>query len=54
MKSIEEVMDNVAAVQGEEMSRAEFQLLQIYADAAEQSGGNYLPEKYRWLEQWKA
>ena len=54
MNSVEEVMENAGAVQGEGMSRAEFKLLQIYIEAAEQSGGNYLPEKYRWLEQWKA
>ena len=54
MNSIAEVEENVGATQGEGMSRAEFQLLQLHVDAAEESGGKYLPEKYRWLEQWKA
>jgi len=54
MNSIAEVEENVGAVQGDGLSQAEAQLLQIYADAAEKSGGKYLPEKYQWLEEWKA
>ena len=54
MNSIAEVEENVGAVQSSGMSRAEIELLDIYAEAAEQSGGKYLPEEYRWLEQWKA
>jgi aryl-alcohol dehydrogenase-like predicted oxidoreductase len=54
MNSIQEVEENFGATQGDGMSKAELQLLKIYFDAAEQSGGAYLPEKYRWLEKWKA
>jgi len=53
MNSIGEVEENVGALRDDGMSQAEIQLLQIYADAAEQSNGKYLPEKYQWLENWK-
>ena len=54
MNSVAEVEQNVGAVQGDGLSQAETRLLQIYAGAAEHSGGKYLPEKYQWLEEWKA
>lgn len=54
MNSIGEVVENAAASQGEGMSEAEGRLLQLYADAAEQARGAYLPKGYAWLEQWKA
>ncbi len=54
MNSIEEVVENVGATQGDGLSEMDIRLLQIYAQAAEQSQGDYLPEKYKWLEEWKA
>lgn len=53
MNSIAEVVENVGAVQGNGLSEPEGQCLQIYNEAAEQSGGKYLPEEYTWLEKWK-
>ncbi len=53
MNSIAEVVDNVRAVQGNGLSEPEGQCLQIYNEAAEQSGETYLPEEYTWLEKWK-
>lgn len=54
MNSIAEVVQNVGAVQGGGLSAPQGQYLEIYDEAAEQSGGAYLPEEYRWLEHWKA
>lgn len=55
MNSLNEVVENTGVVQGEgRMSRAETELLQLWAEAAERAQGAYLPEKYAWLEQWKA
>lgn len=54
MNSIDEVVENVGAAQGEGMSRAETELLQLWAEAAEAAEGAYLPARYTWLEQWKA
>lgn len=54
MNSVNEVVENTGAVQGEGMSRAETELLQLWAEAAERAEGAYLPAKYAWLEQWKA
>jgi hypothetical protein len=53
MNSIAEVEKNVGAVHEDGLSRGEMELLQIYSDAAEQTDGRYLPEKYQWLEGWK-
>jgi aryl-alcohol dehydrogenase-like predicted oxidoreductase len=53
MNSIAEVVENVGAVPGNGLSESEGQCLQLYNEAAEQSEGRYLPEEYRWLEQWK-
>ncbi len=54
MNSIDEVVENVGATQGGGLGESEVRLLQIYAQAAEQSQGGYLPEKYKWLEEWTA
>ena len=54
MNSIAEVEENVAAVHGGGLSEPQGQYLEIYDEAAEQSDGEYLPDKYRWLEQYKA
>ena len=54
MNSIAEVVQNVAAVQGGGLSAPQGQLLEIYDEAADQSAGAYLPEVYRWLEQWRS
>ena len=55
MNSIDEVVENCAASGGDGFSQIDAKLLQIYADAAEESKGEYLPEHYRWLEEgWKA
>ena len=53
MNSINEVVENVGAVQGEGMSQVETELLQLWAEAAERAEGAYLPAKYAWLEQWR-
>ncbi len=54
MNSIDEVVENVGATQGDGLSEMDIRLLQIYAQAADESQGDYLPEKYKWLEEWKA
>ena len=54
MNSIDEVVENVGAVQGNGLSRAETKILQLWAEAAERAQGAYLPEEYAWLENWKA
>lgn len=54
MNSLNEVVENVGAVQGDGMSQAETELLQLWAEAAERAQGAYLPAKYSWLEQWTA
>ncbi len=53
MNAIDEVVENVGARQGDGLCASDVRLLQIYAQAAEQSQGAYLPEKYKWLEEWK-
>ena len=54
MNSIGEVVENAGAAQGDGLSAADIELLQLYADAAEQAQGIYLPDKYQWLEEWRA
>lgn len=54
MNSIEEIVQNVSAVPGGGLSDPQGQYLEIYNDAADESGGTYLPEHYRWLEEWRA
>ena len=54
MNSIEEIVQNVSAVPGGGLSDPQGQYLEIYNDAADESGGTYLPEHYRWLEDWRA
>jgi aryl-alcohol dehydrogenase-like predicted oxidoreductase len=53
MNSMAEVEENVEALQGKGLSENEARCLQLYNEAAEQSEGEYLPQDYRWLEQWK-
>ncbi len=53
MNSIDEIVENVGATQRDGLCESDVRLLQIYAQAAEQSQGAYLPEKYKWLEGWK-
>ena len=54
MNSLDEVAENIGAVRGEGLSRAETELLQQWSEAAERAQGAYLPAKYAWLEQWTA
>jgi len=53
MNSIEEVAENVGAVDREGLSESEARLLEIYDRAAAATRGRYLPEGYAWLERWK-
>ena len=53
MNSIAEVDENVGAAQGSGLSEAEARCLQRINDAAEKTGGSYLPSKYQWLEELK-
>ena len=55
MNAIDQIVENCAVIDGGEFSSTDAMLLQLYADAANESKGKYLPEKYRWLEDnWKA
>ena len=54
MNSLDEVEENAGAVQGDGFSAADIHGLQLWAETAEQARGAYLPQKYKWLEEWKA
>ena len=55
MNAIDQIVENCAVIDGGRFSSTDAMLLQLYADAANESKGKYLPEKYRWLEDnWKA
>ncbi|MDA0337208.1 MAG: aldo/keto reductase, partial [bacterium] len=54
MNSVAEVEQNVSAVFGGPLSAPQGQYLKIYNDAADRTDGGYLPEKYRWLEDWRS
>ena len=53
MNSVAEVDENAGAVRGSGLSEVEARCLQRINEAAENTGGSYLPSEYQWLEELK-
>jgi aryl-alcohol dehydrogenase-like predicted oxidoreductase len=54
MNSVSEVEQNVSAVFGGPLSDPQGQFLDILNEAADGTHGEYLPDSYRWLEDWRS
>lgn len=54
MNSITEVEQNVSAVFGGPLSAPQGQFLDMLNEAADATDGAYLPDRYRWLENWRS